>query len=283
MRDFRSNSFSGIHILDERRYWNQWERTRRRTASQDGSGRVAKKEIEVDYSRYNPNDYLLTWTTAVAGVETEDDGYTIVTPHNKFINDNGNAWKNEVLLTCYPSFILAENFAEHLSLPELSKGKVLDAVAWVVEEQFNGYREPIPTIFIDILIATSKKRHPRLVKNIQRGIVNSVSMGGDLLFSQCSKCGKIIEEGVTEPCKDIKNDLGRYYNDKDKKRRRVSELCGIEDEPESFVFKEISWVAKPAFASARLHGFIEYGQESTGRPVKSFVPYGRYRESNKDI
>jgi intein/homing endonuclease len=156
--------------------------------------------VNVDFSRYNPSDYLLSWITAVAGVEVEDDGHTICSPHSHYINDNGNSWMNQVLLESYHSFIMAENFVEHVSIPEFSKGKVLDAVAWVVEKQYSGHREPIPTVFIDVLLATSKKKHPLLVKKIIGGVLNSISMGCDILWSQCSRCGKKIEEGIDEPC-----------------------------------------------------------------------------------
>jgi hypothetical protein len=267
-------------VLSGKRSWKDWTRNCQVKGSCDGSGRVvhAKREVEVDYTKYTPEDYLFSWTTAVCGVELEDDGHTIVTPHNKFINDNGNAWGNKVLLESYHSFILAENYTEHTAFPEFSKGKILDAVAWVVEKQFNGYKEPIPSVFIDCLIATNKKKNPRLVDRIQRGIITTTSMGGDVLWTKCSRCGKEIEESVDQPCSHIKDQLGKYYTDKKDKRRRVAELCGIEGKPGSFVFKELSWVAKPAFLWAKLHGFLDYGEESTGKPLRAFIPYSRYRE-----
>jgi hypothetical protein len=609
-RSILSPCLSEIHNLAGRRYWSGWDENLHRRSAMRGAGRVASHDVEVDFSKFNPEDYLLSWFTAVAGVETEDDGFTIVTPHNKFINDNGNAWINPVLLESYHSFILAENFSEHISVLEFSKGKVLDAVAWVVEHQFNGYREPIPTVFIDCLIATNKKRHPRLAAKLLNGTINTSSMGclipdgkitlvdgtrrpiqeimegdyvlngrgqlgqvkrvlvrevkdeavyhgdvvgvrdgfdltgehpvylsygyrddilkhkksnlilshqcsgpsllpdyhrvdslgvyhsddqhtlwyyveevyprdvwipsevitetdaellglltgsdifkhqesdelsyyschssfagvglehvknytenqrklsrkfllgrdvserklagevvhwphhlqkalirgyfkidgdihgktarlraescsldlidqiylillrlgvlaekgnvdnktytvsvsdssneqsffynGDLyrpvlaikpylytgtvynleiegdpsylynnirihncdvLYTRCSRCGKITEEGVDEPCSHIQHQLGRYYDDKRGKRRRVAEECGVKGKKGSCVFKELSLVSKPAFLWAKLHGFLDYSHESTGRPLKAFVPYARYRESNKD-
>jgi hypothetical protein len=153
----------------------------------------------------------------------------------------------------------------------------------VVEKQFNGYKEPIPTVFIDTLLATSKKRHPRLVKKILTGVMNSVSMGCDILWSQCSRCGREIEEGVDEPCSHIKDQLGKYYEDKKGIKRRVAELCGLPGVKNSCSFKELSWVSRPAFLWARLHGFLEFGDRSTGRLLKAIVPITRYRESNKEV
>jgi hypothetical protein len=172
-----SPSLSQVHILSGKRYWDQWNQNCKDRGHSRGNGRVARKEISVDFSRYTPDNYLLTWITAVAGVEVEDDGHTIRQVHNHYINDNGNSWMNRVLLESYHSFIMAENFTEHVSIPEFSKGKVLDAVAWVVERQYGGYREPIPTVFIDVLVATNKKKHPLLVKKITSGVLNSISMG----------------------------------------------------------------------------------------------------------
>jgi hypothetical protein len=146
-------------LLTDGKIWKDWDSHKgKRKASGDLNGRIAKNEVEVDFSKFTPEDYLFSWVTAVAGVEAEDDGHTIVTPHLKWINDNANAWLNEVILESYHSFILAENYLEHIQVPELSKGKVLDAVTWVVHQQVGGYKEPIPTIFVDCLLATNKKK-----------------------------------------------------------------------------------------------------------------------------
>lgn len=164
-------------ILDSRSYWRAWEQNKKNRSVLKGNGRVASNSLEVNFSKFTPDNYLLSWATAVAGIETESDGHTIVVPHNKWVNHNANAWLNEVLLESYNSFILAENYLEHIQVPELSKGKILDAVAWVVEKQFNGYKEPIPTVFIDCLVATDKKKHPKLVNSITSGALNTTSMG----------------------------------------------------------------------------------------------------------
>lgn len=271
------------NILDGSRPWNGWDghRVARRNTG-DANGRIAKSEIEVDYSKFTPENYLLSWSTAVAGVEPEDDGHTIVTPHNKWINDNGNAWLNEVLLESYHSFILAENYLEHIQVPELSKGKILDAVTWVVHQQVGGYKEPIPTIFVDILVATNKKKHPKLCQNIMRGTIDTMSMGCDILWSQCSRCGKFFKEGHDEPCNHINEQLGRSYTDKKGIKRKVAELCGRPGMPGSCSFKECSWVRKPAFVWAKRHGFLEESKKSTGMPLKAFVPKDRMKEAAKD-
>ena len=282
-RVIASTALSRAQVISGKRYWSQWDQHCKDRNHLRGNGRLAAKEVNIDFSHYTPDNYLLSWFTAVAGVELEKDGHTIKSAHNHFINDNGNAWSNQVLLESYHSFIMAENFVEHVSIPEFSKGKVLDAVAWIIEKQFNGYREPIPTVFVDVLIATSKKRHPLLVKKVINGVLNNVSMGCDILWSVCSRCGKEIEEGYDEPCDHIKNQLGKYYVDGKGVKRRVAELCGRPGVKDSCSFKEVSLVSRPAFLWARMHGFLEYSDVSTGRPLKAVVPISRYKESNREV
>jgi hypothetical protein len=272
------------HLIDGKTAaWKEWKTHRKaRRSLGDMNGRLASKVVEVDFSKFTPDNYLFSWATAVAGVEPEEDGHTIVTPHNKWINDNGNAWLNEVILEAHNTFIMAENYLEHIQIPELSKGKILDAVAWVVHQQVGGYPEPIPTIFVDILVATNKKKHPKLCQNLVNGTIDSMSMGCDILWSQCSKCGKFFKEGEDDPCNHIKEQLGRSYTDRKGRKRRVAELCGKPGQPGSCVFKECSWVRKAAFVWAKRHGFLDVTQETTGKPLRAFVPEERIKEAAKE-
>lgn len=252
-------------ILEGKGYWSEWEKL----ASDN------KHDVQVDFSRFTPDKYLLSHCTAVAGVELEPDGHTIVVPHGKWVNSNGNAWSNQVLLDSYKTFIWAENYLEHVQVKEFSKGKVIDAVAWVVYQQEAGYKEKIPTVFIDCLIATNKKKHPKLVNDVKSGKLGAVSMGCSITHSQCSKCGKVIEEG-TDTCSHIKHDLGKAYRDSEGNRRIISELCGVPGVKDSNVFVELSFVRQPAFSPAIRHDKIKLGNEWTGKPIKAFVPADRY-------
>ena len=201
--------------LEGKTFWKGWE-GRVRTAAKTLEKEVSKKHegILIDFNKFTPKDYLLSWATIVGGVEPESNGYYIIPQHGKWVNDNGNAWLNQVLLESYKSFIWAENYVEHIQIPELSKGKILDAVAWVLMEHIPGKKEEVPSIFIDILVATNKKKHPVLVEKILTGKMRYLSMGCNITFSQCSKCGKIFEEGEDEPCSHIQEKLGQYFKDK---------------------------------------------------------------------
>jgi len=164
-------------FLKGNQFWKPWEQ-RVQTASKSlrTAGKKDERQVEVDFSIFTPKDYLLSHATIVGGVEPEENGYWITPTHNQWVNDNGNAWSNQVLLESYRSFIMAENYLEHIQLKELSKGKVLDAVAWVVRQKDKNKKE-IPTVFIDILVATDKKKHPKLVEKIQSGKLSTLSMG----------------------------------------------------------------------------------------------------------
>jgi intein/homing endonuclease len=187
--------------------------------------------VEVDFTPFTPEKYLLSHATIVGGVEPcRDHGY-IVTPHGKHVNDNGNAWWNQVVLESYTSFLLAYNFAEHIQAAEMAKGFVLDAVAWVVEETLTGEREPVPTVFVDILVATHRRRHPELVQAIESKKLRTLSMGTEILKSQCSRCLRVFVEDEDNPCDHIVRGLGQWFVGKDGKKHRQAEMCGVAGEP----------------------------------------------------
>ena len=186
-----------------------------------------------------------------------------------------NCWQNQTLLESYRSFILAENYLEHVQVPVLSKGKVLDAVAWVAFEKDNRYREDIPTVFVDALIATDKKKHPHLVQAIMRRELKAVSMGADITHFQCSRCGKIFVEGQDDPCKHLELGQGMWYPDaKTGEKRRCAEMCGVPGLAGSNTFTELSGVADQAFGPAILHDFLREVEPAytTGIPMRAFVP-----------
>ena len=102
--------------------WNQMRKSAR------GNIRTAFRDLNVDWKKYNTKDYLFTHDSIVCSVETEENGYNIKKPCEELVNANGNAWKNEVLLHCFRTFIGGDNFSEHIQIPALSKGKILDAI-----------------------------------------------------------------------------------------------------------------------------------------------------------
>ena len=90
-----------------------------------------------------------------------------VTPQtSKYVNNNNDCWERKLLLACFKTFIGAENYVEHIQIPELSKGKIIDAAARNIGD----------SLYVDILIATSR-RHKPLVEAITSGKIGTLSMG----------------------------------------------------------------------------------------------------------
>lgn len=229
-----------------------------------GSARYAFRDLKVDWELYNNEDYLFTHDTIVASVATEADGYTIKPGCWDLVNANGNAWTNAVLKSCYKTFIGGENYCDHLQVPSLSKGKILDAV---LREVDHGGEK----IWVcDILVATSR-RHKSLVERIERGELNTMSMGATANFVQCSICGKIFDTRKEERlCEHLARNLGEEI-DYGGKKKKCAELCGAIDPatgeyiPDSCVFIEASWVEQPAFEGAVTNYIVETPQVAAAR------------------
>jgi len=225
------------------------------------SGRTAS--CDVDWRKYNPNDFLFTQCTIVSSVCTEADGHTIKTSSSHLVNANGNAWTNPVLLATFRTFIGGENYKEHVQIKSLSYGKILDAVIRPFRYKKG---EDISDVFIcDILVATERK-HELLCRDIETKRLKTLSMGTVCSKIQCSKCGKIFTD-EDEQCEHLKNELGQYYIDAQGIKRRVAELCGAsffnlktgqwEGDPESNKFIEASWVWIPAYSGAVVNHFVQ--------------------------
>jgi hypothetical protein len=160
----------------------------------------------VALEQYDPSEFLLTHCTIVASVDTENstlplgksmfDGFQVdrrwsdwlVTPKTAhFSNSNNDAWERKLLLSCYKTFIGAQNYVEHLQVPELSKGRIIDAAA----------RDIGDSVYVDILVATARKHKP-LVASITDGRLQTLSMGCSIAFSICSRCGNVAEDEASK-------------------------------------------------------------------------------------
>lgn len=150
------------------------------------SENLVDRATEIFGKSFNPADYLLTHATIVASVDTfeppnvklgkvTEDGfhinrkfsnYRVKLGSDQYINNNLDCWDRDVLLKSYQTFIGAHNFVEHVQIEELSKGRIIDAVA----------RDLGDTVYVDILIATDRK-HEDLVKAIVSKKMGTLSMG----------------------------------------------------------------------------------------------------------
>jgi hypothetical protein len=216
---------------------------------------------------FNPKDYLLTHATIVASVDTySPEGtktgavmeggfrvnrrypkYRVASTCQKFINNNNDAWSRPVLLRSFETFIGGHNFVEHVQIEDLSKGRIIDAVA----------RDIGDSVYIDILIATDRK-HKELVAAIENGKMGTLSMGCTVDGTICTKCGHWAAD-ETEMCPHIKYEKGNTFYDEQGRVHIVAELCGHEslDPTGGVQFIEASWVETPAFTGAVLRNVLE--------------------------
>jgi len=240
-----------------------WEELRHIAVSPTPSFEV-RKATQVVLGQYDPSKYLLTHCTIVASVDTESpglsmgnqlfDGAQIKRPYpdyyvslgtSKYINNNHDAFERKLLLSSFRSFVGGQNYVEHVQIPELSKGRIIDAAA----------RDIGDSIYVDILVATERK-HKALVEAITSGQLGTLSMGCQVSFTVCSKCGNAAED-ETQLCSHIKYEKGNHFLDPKGQRRKIAELCGhISAEPGSVKFIEASWVANPAFKGAVLRNIL---------------------------
>ncbi len=233
-------------------------------ASPDISGKAA----EILGGPFNPHDYVLSHCSIVCSVDTlpaesgirlgsvQEDGryinrkygdFRINPSHDKYINNNLDAFERKVVMKAYRTFVGAQNYQEHVQRVELSKGRILDAVA----------RNLGDSTYIDILVATHKK-HAKLVKDIKSGKMNAMSMGASVASTICTKCGNVAKD-ETELCHHVRYEKGNVFHDAHGNRHRVAELCGhVDMEPTGGVhFIEASWVADPAFKGAVMRNRLE--------------------------
>jgi hypothetical protein len=240
-----------------------WDRVRD-NAQALGAAFATREASKISLAEFSPKQYMLSHATIVASVDTDkgpgslgrhlENGFTIDRPFadyyvtsktSRFINNNHDCWERKLLLASFRTFIGGENYLEHLQIPEMSKGKIVDAAA----------RDIGDSIYIDILVATHR-RHKPLVAAINSKQLQTLSMGANVAFTLCSKCGNRAAD-ETQLCSHIKYEKGNKFADILGMERKVAELCGhIQEEPGSNRFIEASWVGNPAFTGAVLRNIL---------------------------
>ena len=254
-------------VQPSRLYEGGWDRVRVAAKQSRMDRNLVTQASEILNEDFDPKKYLLTHCTIVASVDTyapkgskvgaatvdgksvvrKTAAYRIKPECDQFINNNIDSWARPVLLKSFETFRGGHNFLEHVQKEELSKGRLLDAVA----------RDIGPSIYIDLLVATSRK-HTELVSSIEAGELTTLSMGCSIDGSTCTKCGHWAAD-ETEMCEHVRYEKGNVFYDDEGVRHRVAELCGDESlEPTGGVqFIEASWVKVPAFRGATMRNVIE--------------------------
>jgi len=229
--------------------------------TKDKLNRVAKSVLR----KCDPKQYLLSHATIVASVDTyspknvktgrqfnkgiEIDvrfpDYLVKPECNHLINNNGDWWSRPLLLSTYRTFVGAPIYLEHIQIPELSKGFIVDAIA----------RDLGETVYVDILTATDRK-HGKLIDDIASGQLNAYSMGCISQFTVCTKCGNVAaDDNSICPCVLYEGKLNKFFDDNGVEHV-IGELIGHVSVPDSNVFIEASWVRNPAFAGAVHRNFL---------------------------
>ncbi len=255
----------------------EWDLIRSQALSPAPDPDFRKKTAKVILQEYQPDDFLLSHCTIIASVDTEAvnqplgrqmvDGFQIdrqfpdfyvSSGTSKYVNNNNDCWERKLLLACFKTFIGAENYVEHIQIPELSKGKIIDAAARNIGD----------SIYVDILIATNRKHKP-LIEAITSGKIGTLSMGCSVEFTTCTKCGNVAED-ETHLCPHIRYFKGSEFVDDLGNKRKIAELCGhISKEPGSVKFIEASWVANPAFTGAVLRSILNPDEvEDLGKKIQ---------------
>lgn len=255
-----------------------WDNVRVAAAQTRMDRSLVDQASKILNEQFDPSRYLLSHATIVASVDTVDvpnarlgastfqgksvnrktTAYRIKPECEKFINNNFDSWSRGVLLKSYRTFVGAHNFLEHVQIENLSKGRILDAVA----------RDIGDSIYIDILVATDRK-HRELVKDIESGELTTLSMGCSIDGSTCTQCGHWAAD-ETEFCDHIKYMKGDTFYDERGNRCRIAELCGDESlEPTAgVVFIEGSWVKIPAFKGAVARNLLTLSADDHAKLAK---------------
>ncbi len=201
-----------------------------------------KKMAAADTTRY-----MLSHCTIMSSVMTEPDPYDyFIKPETShLVNNNDDAWSNEVLKLSHKSFVGAFNFVEHFQNSKYAKGHILAAVLRKVD-----IAPPDVWVYlVDILVATDLT-HTKLIDEIRSGKVKYLSMGCVTDLVICSFCGAHVTDNGNY-CNHLAFQKGAFLTDEKGVPRRVAELCGHKTMKNGGVkFVEASWVKTPAFPGA---------------------------------
>lgn len=182
-------------IAPTRLYSGGWDNVRVAASQTRMDRNLVDQASKILKENFDPSRFLLSHCTIVASVDTVDapnarlgaatvDGkkvlrkttdYRVKPECEKFLNSNMDGWKRPVLLKSHKTFVGAFNYLEHVQIENLSKGRILDAVA----------RDIGDSVYIDILVATDRK-HTELIKDIESGELSTLSMGCFLPGTQVS-------------------------------------------------------------------------------------------------
>jgi len=192
-----------------------------------------------------PNS-LYVHVTAFFTVDVDPKTDYYITPETSdFVNSNGDAWERKLATIRFgKDFPGAFNFEEHIQIPVLNRGRVIDTYGKILPK----------TMAIDALIRVDDSI---VINDVIMGLYNAVSIGCSYEFAFCSQCGRKFTPD-DERCTHLVNNLKGYFKDENGIWRRVAELVGHWKNPESIEYYELSWVRNPAFKGADVHSYLKH-------------------------
>lgn len=192
------------------------------------------------------------------------EGYLYV--HNRAIssraNDNWDEWPAEEIATTEPgygylTFVGKPVFVEHAN-DNHRRTRGVNIAAALHEDT---YPDGTPDTWVQVYKEIDPKAYPKLAKALLTGRINKTSMGADVGFSQCSKCGNLATTPA-EYCQHIPNAKGARFEKLNiktgrKEPRIVTEIC----RKVSF-FEDTFIVTTPADPTAFILG-VDDGSQKT--------------------
>jgi hypothetical protein len=153
-------------------------------------------------------------------------------------NMNGDGFPMKELTASYRSFVGKGNFIDHKS-DDITKirGLVIDAFLNKDDQ------------CVECLIAVDKKSHPQLARDIETGVMHSVSMGTRVGWSECSVCGNNART-ERDYCSHIANYKGMKVGFLTNDAKHKFGKFAVHEVNHDLEFIELSWVSVPAFQDA---------------------------------
>jgi len=202
---------------------------------------------------YNPNKYLYIHTVVVPSTKLEKNGFHIK-PGHEFSNTWSDSIPEDVLEYFSPTFKISHIYLEHVHIPQLRKGRVVD---------YNLYKMNIgkskDVLVADCLLALELK-HKDLVKMCLDGSIGAVSQGCFSDHLTCSKCGNVVQE-LEQACDHVHFEGNSWFKDENGITRLVSNLLGSTTRDTSFSFFDVSLVMRPSFYIAVFRDILNHNKE----------------------
>ena len=147
-------------------------------------------------------------------------------------NGNGDYFPPEEIKRAYKSFVGKPFCIEHDSdTADKARGVILDAS---LHEEGDFY--------VECLVAVDKVRYPDIARNLELGILNSVSMGCVCSEAECSICGNVAKD-TDHLCPHMNKDNVNYV------KGRSNEAFEIN---RGITYVELSGVRNPAFNDTKI-------------------------------